>query len=307
MYSQSNLAPCNVPFSQTPKPTAQGLRQRLLAVPSARSAGLPPAPLRRQYGKVAVHLQDLRPEGGLELALQHPQRRLMILLEEVGGRAELRHDPRFAPPQARNALHSMSLLPASATVFLHAERMQYLRLLTITLPTPAQPAQRAHAPATCFFDPVLQRLAELLLTAMSDSEHLCGSLLEALQQRLEQIESRLHESAQSGALAAWQVRKVGELLQRQLETQVSLQTLADCVGLSRAHFCRAFRAAVGMPPHQWHLQMRVDRAKELMLARRLSLSAIALSVGFADQAHFSRVFRRTVGTTPGCWQRGHAA
>ena len=58
-----------------------------------------------------------------------------------------------------------------------------------------------------------------------------------------------------------------------------------------------------MAPHQWLVEARCIRAKQLLLEGRLGLAEIALDVGFCDQAHFTRTFARTVGTSPGAWRR----
>jgi methylphosphotriester-DNA--protein-cysteine methyltransferase len=68
---------------------------------------------------------------------------------------------------------------------------------------------------------------------------------------------------------------------------------------------RAFRQSVGMPPHQWLMQHRVDPARALLLSSPLALSDIALACGFAGQSHFTRAFTRRVGTSPGAWRRQH--
>ncbi|MDT4887607.1 HTH-type transcriptional activator RhaR [compost metagenome] len=62
-----------------------------------------------------------------------------------------------------------------------------------------------------------------------------------------------------------------------------------------------------MSPHDWLLQMRVEKAKELMLRTSLNLSQIALDCGFADQSHFSRVFQKMTGLPPSRWRRFHQA
>jgi len=69
------------------------------------------------------------------------------------------------------------------------------------------------------------------------------------------------------------------------------------------HFARLFRRTVGVPPHQYVLRRRVERAKELLLTGRLGLSEVALAAGFSDQSHLTRVFRRAVGLTPARFRR----
>jgi len=58
-----------------------------------------------------------------------------------------------------------------------------------------------------------------------------------------------------------------------------------------------------MPPHQWLLKVRVERAKEQLLNSDASLADIAVDSGFADQSHFTRVFTKHVGASPGQWRR----
>jgi len=59
---------------------------------------------------------------------------------------------------------------------------------------------------------------------------------------------------------------------------------------------------VGLPPHAFQLQLRVDRAKTL-LAGGVDITAVAQRTGFADQSHFTRILRRSVGVTPGRFPR----
>ena len=76
--------------------------------------------------------------------------------------------------------------------------------------------------------------------------------------------------------------------------------MAALVGLSVYHFARQFRTATGLPPHQYVIARRVERAKEfLQQDRDLSLAEIAASCGFSDQSQFSHHFKRIVGVTPG--------
>jgi len=79
---------------------------------------------------------------------------------------------------------------------------------------------------------------------------------------------------------------------------VSLEELSRAAGLSAFQLHRTFSRSVGIPPHAFQLQLRVDQAKGL-LARGWNIAAVAQRTGFADQSHFTRVFRRSVGVTPG--------
>jgi len=104
-------------------------------------------------------------------------------------------------------------------------------------------------------------------------------------------------------LTRWMVRRVAEYVDAHLAGDVSLAAMAGVLGLSPYHFARLFRRTVGVPPHQYVLQRRVERAKELLLAGGLDLSEVALAAGFSDQSHLTRVFRRAVGLTPARFRR----
>jgi AraC family transcriptional regulator len=76
--------------------------------------------------------------------------------------------------------------------------------------------------------------------------------------------------------------------------------MAAVVGLNPYHFARQFKAATGLPPHQYVIARRVERAKQLLQAGTgLPLAEVAADAGFSDQSQFSRHFKRLVGVTPG--------
>lgn len=98
------------------------------------------------------------------------------------------------------------------------------------------------------------------------------------------------------------VRRALEYLRECLDSDVSLDALADHAGTDKFHLCRAFRAQVGLPPHAYLTRLRILRAKEL-LAAGVKASEVATQVGFYDQSQLNRHFRRLVGTTPGAYAR----
>lgn len=95
------------------------------------------------------------------------------------------------------------------------------------------------------------------------------------------------------------------MLEAGIDTPTSIAGIARACGLSADHFSRAFRTSTGLTPTLWQQRRRVERAKQLLRANGLSLSAIATACGFSDQSHFSRVFSRHAGAPPGLW-RQHA-
>jgi AraC-like DNA-binding protein len=106
-----------------------------------------------------------------------------------------------------------------------------------------------------------------------------------------------------GGLAPWQLRSVEEMIHGRLAEDLSLAELAGVTDLSKSHFARAFRRSTGLPPHQYQLNARVERAKRLLRHGDLTLTEIGLDCGFKEQSQFIRAFRRLVGVSPGTWQR----
>jgi AraC family transcriptional regulator len=76
--------------------------------------------------------------------------------------------------------------------------------------------------------------------------------------------------------------------------------MAAVARLSAYHFARQFKAATGLPPHQYLIARRVERAKQLLQGGGdLSLAEVAARAGFWDQSQFTHHFKRVVGVTPG--------
>jgi AraC family transcriptional regulator len=84
---------------------------------------------------------------------------------------------------------------------------------------------------------------------------------------------------------------------------LDLQTLAAETGYSRSHFLRMFETATGLTPHRYLLQLRLERAQELIRKGSTSLIDIAALCGFSSHAHMSRVFRQVLGITPSQYRR----
>lgn len=101
-----------------------------------------------------------------------------------------------------------------------------------------------------------------------------------------------------GQLSQHALQVVKEYIDSHLDQHVALADLANVVHLSEFHFARLFKRTTGRPPHQFVIHQRVERAKRLIAAGRLSLSQIAIEVGFSDQSQLNRHFKRLVGVTP---------
>jgi AraC family transcriptional regulator len=114
------------------------------------------------------------------------------------------------------------------------------------------------------------------------------------------VAPRRLERVRDGVLPRGRLRTVVEYIEEHIDGGPTLAQMAAVVGLNLYHFARQFKAATGLPPHQYVIARRVERAKQLLHAgTNLSLAEVALHAGFSDQSQFSRHFKRLVGVTPG--------
>jgi len=101
-----------------------------------------------------------------------------------------------------------------------------------------------------------------------------------------------------GGLGPARLRRIRELVQAKIEGELSLDEMAQSVGLSTAHFARMFRKSTGQTPHQFVLRQRLERAKVMLRAPDARVLDVAVACGFKTQQHFAQVFRDVWGVSP---------
>lgn len=101
------------------------------------------------------------------------------------------------------------------------------------------------------------------------------------------------------------IRRAQHYLDRHYCRAISLDRLSSIAGIGKYELVRRFRRRVGLSPHAYQLQLRIDRAK--ILLRQAEPMEIAYQLGFADQSHFGRHFKRVTGVSPGHYRQGKAA
>jgi AraC family transcriptional regulator len=94
-----------------------------------------------------------------------------------------------------------------------------------------------------------------------------------------------------------------DYIEANLEGDLTIDRMASIACLSKYHFARAFRQAVGQPPHRYVSAKRLERAKALLIQGDRSLTDIALALSFSCQANFTRAFRQATGQTPSKYVR----
>ena len=160
-----------------------------------------------------------------------------------------------------------------------------------------------------FQDPAAQQLMTLLVADANEgfsneklyTEYLAQALAVRMLYQGKQTRPEIKNRGAS-ALPGHVLRRVIERM-RCFSSDLSLQTLANESGYSRVHFVRMFRAATGYSPHNYLLNLKLERARELLKKLSMSLIDIALDCGFSSHSHMSRLFHKIVGVTPSAYRR----
>jgi AraC family transcriptional regulator len=99
-------------------------------------------------------------------------------------------------------------------------------------------------------------------------------------------------------LSGSRLKRVLSLIEDQLAEDLAMEQIAAVAGISASHMGKLFRRSMGTSVHQYVIQRRVERAKNLLMQSELPITAIALAAGFAHQSHMARHMRRALGLSP---------
>src|SRR6266436_10344297 len=216
----------------------------------------------------------------------------------------------------RNFTHKLTFVPAGHD-FHGSQRPRALTRTTYFYIDPrgplADPALRfgeiEFKPRLFFFDRGLWetalKLKALVESPGSMSRQYAEALGIVLTHELVRIngEGALRGPVSRGGLASWQQKQVAAYIEEHVADDIPLATLAELARLSPYHFSRSFKRSFGMPPHRYHARRRIERAKQLLANRELSVTAIALDIGFSDTSTFTAAFHRLTGQTPSRYRR----
>ena len=110
-------------------------------------------------------------------------------------------------------------------------------------------------------------------------------------------------TVQHGGLGGRRLKQTLSYIEDRLSEDLSLSRIASIAGVSPSHFKTLFRESIGVPVHQYVVQRRIERAKDMLMQGKLSIAEIALATGFSHQSHLARHMRRSVGLSPGAMKR----
>ena len=161
-------------------------------------------------------------------------------------------------------------------------------------------------------DPLLEQIAIGLREQLYDAspasalyvDHLARTAAARLVHAHSTARLKSGPRARRSGLSERQLRRAVDFIETHLEHDPSLPVLAAVTGLSPIYFARQFKLATGLPPYQYLLRRRLERAKRLLSTSDLPIAAIAVDCGFCHQEHLTRVFRRHCGATPGAYRAG---
>jgi AraC family transcriptional regulator len=153
-------------------------------------------------------------------------------------------------------------------------------------------------------DPLVHQIGLALKRALensgSNSRLYAETMTTALMVHLLQYYSaqQLTIPTYTGGLSKLKLQQVVDYIHAHLDRDLSLKELAAVVQMSAHYFSQLFKQSTGITPHQYVIRCRIERAKELLMQGKFSISDVAKVVGFVDQSHFHRHFKRLVGITP---------
>jgi AraC family transcriptional regulator len=145
--------------------------------------------------------------------------------------------------------------------------------------------------------PVMQALCAEVLRGGPSGRHFADGMLTLIGTQLLRLFGEAN-SAPKGGITGRQRRIVTDHIDTHLTEPIAVAQLARLVGLSEAHFARAFKQTAGVAPHRFIVERRLERGKRMLADTEDSIAQIATECGFADQAHFARTFSQAFGMSP---------
>ncbi|MGD0719537.1 MAG: helix-turn-helix transcriptional regulator [Roseiarcus sp.] len=253
-----------------------------------------------------TRLGDVTPEDAYTLHLNRRSSTSISLHQRVGGRQ--RHDIPFLGA----TLFDLSDLPMVEVAGRYDMMRVYLprrRVISVAESMARRSDVRLRPPSPGFDDYIITNLLNIINFAFDNPERTSQLLVDEVSVLL--ISHLIHNYSDMspigrrtrGGLATWQERTAKEILFARICNPPTVDELGQACGVSARHFIRGFRQSTGRTPHQWLMQERALKAKDLLEHSDRTLAEISTICGYADQSHFCRAFLRHFGKSPSTARR----
>ncbi|WP_394846430.1 AraC family transcriptional regulator [Pendulispora brunnea] len=261
-------------------------------------------------GKSGIHVRRLRFAGGAHYRGELPQHVFFLQLDTPA-----RLNCQLAGRQMDHVVLAGSATICPAGIDASAESSQGLEVLAITISRErlALAAAQAYRPGAnlveCFsiYDVALDGIAQMLASEASfgfgNGPLYWSSVADALVEHIVEQHMTRPAAAIRGMLTPAALLRVTEFIHANINQPLEVETLAGVAAQSRFHFSRVFARSVGVSPHRYVMQLRLQRARDLLRDGRKTLSEVAYATGFVDQSHLTRWSQKIYGVPPGRLRR----
>ena len=226
--------------------------------------------------------------------------------------AERKLGDRYRQEQVR--VGDVCLVPAHTRHWIHAKGEQGLILLSIEpneiskiLPADLDANKLELLPHFARADPLIYHLGLSLKKALQtntlDSRFYAESLSVALIAHLTQFYTAKNPVLNDVFDENIKIKQAKDYIHAYLTKKLSLQAVADTVGVSKYHFCRIFKQSTGLTPWQYVIQQRIKLAKQLLKNSQLSIWQISDRLGYSNCTQFTNFFRQHTGVTPSDYRK----
>ena len=237
----------------------------------------------------------------------YPTQHVIAIQTEGIVEAERKLGDRTRKEQIR--VGDVCLVPAHTRHWIHAEGKHGLILLGIEpgsiaeiFPDNLDTKNIELLPHFAQADPFIYHLGLSLKKALQvntvDSRFYAESLSVALIAHLMQFYTAKNPVANDVFYEDIKIKRAKDYIYACLTKKISLQAIADTVGVSKYHFCRIFKQSTGLTPWQYVIQQRIELAKQLLKNSQLSIWQISDRLGYSNSTQFTNFFRQHTGITP---------
>lgn len=283
---------------------------RLVDISKASSSSVSPevAIAEHKASWPMIHVGHYRHAAALETPEHYfPQHFISVHLNETAIVKEQRLDGRLQSDSFSTGEICITPATTPVSVRLHAPCEivgLYLEPASILQLTAADADSIELVPQFKLQDPLIHQMAIALKAQLESpgewNRIYVESLAAAFSAHLLQHYStrKLQSASDVQGLSTTRLRQATEYIHEYAEQNPSLTEIAQQVSLSPYHFSRLFKLSTGLSPHQYLINCRITKAKQLLKTTALSISEIAMQAGFTDQSHLARHFKRQFGVPP---------